>query len=253
MNLDIKQEGRFKYVMQGEGPVIIFLHGLFGALSNFKENFEPFTDRFTVALPLLPLYELEVKDSTVPGMVDYIDGFIEHMGFEKVILLGNSLGGHIGLLYTLEKLEKVQGLILTGSSGLFESALGDTFPKRGDYEYIKNKTETTFYDPEMATKELVDEVFDIVNDREKVIRVLSIAKSALRHNIGERLGAITQPTILIWGNEDSITPPFVGVDFEKLIPNSKLHLIKQCGHAAMMEKPEEFNIILNEWLEQFVK
>ncbi len=96
--------------------------------------------------------------------------------------------------------------------------MGDSYPKRGDYEYIKKKTELTFYDPATASKELVDEVYEIVNSRIKAIKIIALAKSAIRNNLGEELNQIQQPTLLIWGANDSITPPFVGREFQRLIP-----------------------------------
>jgi pimeloyl-ACP methyl ester carboxylesterase len=126
--------------------------------------------------------------------------------------------------------------------------MGDTYPKRGDKEYIRNKTAITFYDPAMATDELVNEVFEITNNRLKVIKIIALAKSAIRNNLGEELSEIKQPTCLIWGNNDTITPPFVGNEFNRLIPNSELHFIDHCGHAPMMEVPEEFNKILATFL-----
>jgi 2-hydroxy-6-oxonona-2,4-dienedioate hydrolase len=83
-----------------------------------------------------------------------------------------------------------------------------------------------------------------------VLRIVSLAKSALRHNLREFLSAIKTPTLLVWGSNDNITPTFVGEEFHKLMPDSSLHFIEQCGHAAMMEKPEEFNLILDNFLQQ---
>ena len=163
-------------------------------------------------------------------------------------LLGNSLGGHIAQLYALANPDKIASITLTGSSGLFESAFGTAFPKRGDYDYISRKTGETFYDPSVATKELVDEVFDIVNDRNKALRVVITAKSAVRHNLADKIPAITAPTLLIWGKQDSVTPAFVAEKFHELIKNSRLHFIDECGHAPMMEKPAAFNKILTEFL-----
>jgi pimeloyl-ACP methyl ester carboxylesterase len=164
--------------------------------------------------------------------------------------MGNSLGGHVALVHVLKHPERIHSLTLTGSSGLFENGMGDTYPKRGDYEYIKRKTELTFFDPAMATKELVDEVYDIVNQRTKVIKIIALAKSAIRNNLGDELKEIQVPTLLVWGNNDTITPPFVGKEFERLIPHSTLHFIDQCGHAPMMERPEQFNQILGEFLKK---
>jgi pimeloyl-ACP methyl ester carboxylesterase len=182
--------------------------------------------------------------------VDFVTKFVDYKGYDKVHVLGNSLGGHVALLYVLAHPERIASVTLTGSSGLFESAFGSAFPKRGDYEYIKKKTSETFYDPEVASKELVDEVFSIVNDRNKAIRVVATAKSAVRHNLGDKLHKIKAPTLLIWGKQDTVTPPFVGEKFHELIENSQLHFLDLCGHAPMMEKPEVFNSILEGFLKE---
>jgi pimeloyl-ACP methyl ester carboxylesterase len=249
MDIPIREEGEFRYVEEGEGDVIIALHGLFGALSNFRDLILHFKDRFRVCIPMLPLYTLPLDETNLKGYVEYIERFVAFKGYQRFVALGNSLGGHIGLIYALRNLEKLRGLVLTGSSGLFEQGLGDTFPKKGDYEFVKTKTEKTFFDPKCATKELVDEVFEIVNDRERALRIIYTAKSAIRNNLSEEVHKIDCPTLLIWGKQDTITPPFVGEEFEKLMPNAQLKLVDQCGHAPMMERPEEFNSLVSDWLE----
>lgn len=248
MNYEIKQEDKFKFIEVGEGEPLVLLHGLFGALSNFKDLIEYFRQHYRVVVPMLPLFELDLLHTSVGGLEKFVHRFIEARGYDGVHLLGNSLGGHVGLLHVLRHPQRIKSLILTGSSGLFENGMGDTYPKRGDYEYIKRKTELTFYDPAVATKELVDEVYDIVNNRMKVIKIIALAKSAIRNNLGEELSQIKQPTLLIWGNNDTITPPFVGREFNKLIPNSELQFIDLCGHAPMMEVPDQFNEILHKFL-----
>ncbi len=248
MNYEIIQEGKFKYIEVGEGEPLLLLHGLFGALSNFQDLIDYFSKRNKVVVPMLPLFDLDLLHTTVGGLEKHVQKFIEFKDYKNIHLLGNSLGGHVALVHVLKHPERIKSLILTGSSGLFENGMGDTYPKRGDYEYIRKKTEVTFYDPAMATKELVDEVYDIVNQRIKVIKVIALAKSAIRNNLGDELKEIKTPTLLIWGNNDTITPPFVGKEFNKLIPNSELHFIDKCGHAPMMERPDEFNEILNGFL-----
>ena len=250
MNHTIIEENGFKYVEEGEGEVLMLLHGLFGALSNFYDIIEGFKKTHKVVIPILPLYDLPIEETTVGGYVNYVERFVAYKGYQKVIVLGNSLGGHIALIYALANPDKIKGVVLTGSSGLFESAMGDSSPKRGDYDYIKKKAEHTFYDPKFASKELVDELFDIVNDRAKVIRVLATAKSAIRQNLAEEVAKISAPTLLIWGNNDTITPPFVGEEIHKLNPNSQLVFIEKSGHAPMMEQPEEFNRYLGKFLNE---
>jgi len=226
----------------------MLLHGLFGALSNFMDLINHFKQTHKVVVPMLPLLELDLLHTSVGGLQKFVQRFIEHRNYNNIHLLGNSLGGHVALVHILKNPERIKTLILTGSSGLFENGMGDTYPKRGDKDYIRKKTELTFYDPAMASEELVNEVFEITNNRLKVIKIIALAKSAIRNNLGEELSTIKQPTCLIWGNNDAITPPFVGKEFHKLIPNSELHFIDKCGHAPMMEVPHEFNKLLDAFL-----
>jgi len=217
-------------------------------LSNFADLVEHFRHTHKVIVPLLPLFDLDLFHTSVGGLEKHVHRFIETMDYQNIHLLGNSLGGHVALVHTLKHPERVKTLTLTGSSGLFENGMGDTYPKRGDKEYIRKKTELTFYDPAVATEELVNEVFEITNNRIKVIKIIALAKSAIRNNLGEELNQIKQPTLLVWGQNDTITPPFVAEEFHKLIPNSDLHFIDKCGHAPMMEVPQAFNKILEEFL-----
>jgi 2-hydroxy-6-oxonona-2,4-dienedioate hydrolase len=248
MNYEIRQTDKFKYIEEGNGEPLILLHGLFGAISNFKGIIEGFKHQYKVIVPMLPLFELDILHTSVGGLEKFLVKFIEKMNYQNIHLLGNSLGGHVALVHVLKHPERIKTLILTGSSGLFENGMGDTYPKRGDYAYIQRKTELTFYDPATATKELVDEVYDIVNQRAKAIKIIALAKSAIRNNLGDELKGVKLPTLLIWGNDDTITPPFVGKEFQRLIPHSELHFIDRCGHAPMMERSEEFNTLLSAFL-----
>lgn len=249
MHYPIQKVDKFKFIESGgDGPPLMLLHGLFGALSNFEGIINYFGNRLNVIVPILPIYEQPILQATVSGLVDYVMDFVHFKDLKQINIVGNSLGGHIALMYTIRDIDRVQSLTLTGSSGLFESGMGNTFPKRGDYEFIKKKTEDTFFNPSVASKELVDEVYGIVNDRGKAIRVIATAKSAIRHNMADKLHLIKIPTLLIWGKNDNVTPPFVAEKFHELIPNSQLVLLEECGHAPMMEKPENFNAILSDFL-----
>ncbi|MEH0154215.1 alpha/beta hydrolase [Limibacter armeniacum] len=250
MSLNIREENGFKYIDEGEGEVLLLLHGLFGALSNWSGVLDHFSKKYRVIIPMLPIYEIPLKQAGLEGLTSHVEEFVALKGLENMTLLGNSLGGHVGLIYTLRNQDKVKRLILTGSSGLYENSMGASYPKRGSYEFIKEKVAYTFYDPEVASKELVDEVFEITNSNAKCLRIVYIARSAQRHNMRDEIKAITVPTLLIWGLNDTITPPQVAHEFNSLIPNSELKFIDKCCHAPMMEQPEAFNHILDSFLEQ---
>ncbi len=247
----LKKEKDFRYIEVGEGTPIIVLHGLMGGLSNFDGVTKYFSSRgYKVIIPELPIYSMSLLKTNVKSFANYLKDFIEYKGLENVILLGNSLGGHIGLYHTKLYPKKVKALIITGSSGLYESAMGGGYTKRSDYEVMKKKAQEVFYDPAVATKEIVDEVYETVNDRNKLIKTLAIAKSAIRHNMAKDLPNMTTPICIIWGKNDSVTPPEVAEEFHELLPDSELYWIDKCGHAAMMEHPEEFNTILMSWLDK---
>ncbi|MEY2941380.1 MAG: 2-succinyl-6-hydroxy-2,4-cyclohexadiene-carboxylate synthase [Bacteroidota bacterium] len=246
----IKAEGEYRYIDEGQGETLLLLHGLFGALSNWAGVINHFKSNYRVIIPLMPIHEMPIKEAGCEGLTEFIEGFIAFKGLDQFSLIGNSLGGHVALIYTLRHPEKIQRLILTGSSGLFENSMGGSYPKRGNYEYIKERVEYTFYDPKTASKELVDEVFEITNSIPKVMRIIAIAKSAQRNNMAKDIVRIKAPTLLIWGLNDTITPPEVGHEFNQLIPGSTLRFIDKCCHAPMMERPVEFNEIVAEWLNQ---
>jgi len=248
MDHSLKEEGEFKYIDVGDGPPLVFLHGLFGALSNFEGPIAYFSKKYRVVMPMLPLYTLPMLNTNVPALADFLDRFIRHKGFSEINLLGNSLGGHVALVYCTKHAALIRTLILTGSSGLYENAFGGGFPRREDKEFLRQRIALTFHDPKHVTDELVEECYVTVNDKAKLIRILSLAKSAIRHNMAKDLPNLPMPVCLIWGKQDTITPPPVAEEFHSLIPHSELYWIDQCGHAAMMEHPDQFNAIVDGWL-----
>ena len=245
----IKKEGKFTYIERGDGAPLILLHGLMGGVDNFGSMVDLVASAgFKVLAPDLKLFEVPLLKTSIKYLSEYLHDFMKHKKLEKAVLVGNSLGGHIALVFSKKYPEKVDGLILTGSSGLYEKAMGDTFPRRGDYDYIKVKTEEVFYNPKTATKKLVNKIFDIVNKSDSVIRLLAFAKSAIRHNMSEDLPNMNMPICLIWGKQDKVTPPHVAEEFQSLFPNSELFWIDKCGHSPMWEHPEKFSEITIDWL-----
>lgn len=248
MSLLVKEEGGFKYVDEGKGQVLMLLHGLFGALSNWEGVVNHYSRHFRVIIPMLPIYEMPIKEAGLQGLREFVEQFVATMQLGKMMIMGNSLGGHVGILYTLANPDKVSKLVLTGSSGLFENTMGGSYPRRGSYDYIRERVAYTFYDPNVASKELIDEVFETTRSIPKCMRIVAIAKSAQRNNLALELINIKVPTLLVWGLNDTITPPMVGHEFNRLIPNSELKFIDKCCHAPMMEHPQKFNELVEDFL-----
>lgn len=249
MSANIFHLDSHQYIDKGSGEVLVLLHGLFSNLANFQYTVDYFSKKYRTIVPFFPLTELSLDKANIDGLVQYLESLLNKLDIRKCTIVGNSLGGHVGIEYTLKHLHRVNALVLTGSSGLFEkNSSTNEIPKRSNYEYIQQKTQRTFYNPLLATKEIVDEVFEIVNDRSKAIKVLNIAKSAVRNNVSQELARLSIPVFLIWGENDEITPPSIANEFHRLIPNAQLAWINKCGHSAMMERPNRFNELLDQFL-----
>ncbi|AWG27327.1 alpha/beta fold hydrolase [Flavobacterium kingsejongi] len=227
---------------------VILLHGLFGNLSNWKAVQDVFSADYNLYTPLLPLFDTVLGRNRLDRLVVFLEKYILDHNIQNPILIGNSLGGHVALLYTLKHPDKVSKLVLTGSSGLYENSFGGGFPRVKDYNYIRKKVEDVFDRKEVVNAEVVDSVYSIVQNNSKVIAVISLARDAQRQNLKDRLAEIKIPVLLIWGLQDIVTPPEVAREFHTLIPHSKLHLIDECGHVPMMEQP----ILFNQYLKVFL-
>jgi pimeloyl-ACP methyl ester carboxylesterase len=250
MDFVLKEENGFSYIDEGEGEVLLLLHGLMGSLSNWDAVVDEFKSKYRVIIPILPIYDMPLITTGVKSLSKFVHKFIKFKQLSNITVLGNSLGGHVALIYVLAHPENIRAMVLTGSSGLYENAFGGSFPRRESIDFVREKVQYTFYDPVVATDELVNDVYKLINDRHSVIRLLAMAKSAIRHNMKKDLHKIQIPVSLIWGRNDKITPPDVALEFNELLPDSELHWIDQCGHAPMMERPEEFNRLLTGFLEK---
>ena len=238
------------YVEEGKGNPIILLHGLFGELSNWKSVLSYFSKTNRIIIPRIPITEVDVKEANLESLTKFIIKFINKLKLKKITLIGNSLGGHVGLMYSILHPKKVKKLILTGSSGLYENSFGGSYPKRGDYNYINDRINYTFYNPNILSIKYVDKIFKTLNDNAKCLNIITIARSAQRNNLARKLYKIKCPTLLVWGLNDTITPPSVAHQFNNLIPNSTLKFIDKCCHAPMMERPKIFNKLIEPFIRE---
>ena len=241
-------EPEFKTVEMGAvGPEIVLLHGLFGALSNW-DTVQPlmaeYSQPIALSLPLISGHRSEVK---VKSLALYTEYFVRSRGFAPVTLCGNSLGGHVALRLCLAAPELVDCLILTATSGLYEHSV-DALPVRPGYDFVKEHMTKVFFNQQFVTEEAIGEIVKILEDRGRVLNLIHAARSAKKDNLKDLLGQIKVPTLLLWGEDDVVTSMDVAEMFHKLIPNSQLVSIKNCGHAPMIEYPEWFSEEVNKFL-----
>lgn len=240
--------------MKNKKENLVLLHGLLGGLSNFGETIAYFYKDYAVYAPELPIFTSSFDDLRNKGInlfVEWLEGYRKENKLESMHLLGNSLGGHVALKYALIHLESVDSLILTGSSGAYESPLGGGLPRRGDREYIRKQAERVFFAKKHVTEELIDSVLERTRSIQDCLKLVAIAKSATRENLIDSSRYILSPTLLVWGAQDYVTPvEQSGMKFENKMQQAKLEIIDACGHAPMMEQPQKFNEIVSAFLKE---
>ncbi len=235
----------------GEGTPLVMLHGMMGSPDNWEPLFPllPSTCR-AVALQF-PFFEDGNNLSSVPSVVDYVAGYLTEAGFDHFVACGNSLGGHVALDLALQMPDRVAGLVLTGSSGLFERTFGAalTHPPR---KWYYDKICEIFYDTSLVTDQMIDDVIRVTSNRRNFRTLIQIAKSAKGDNVAARLKDITCPVLLVWGRQDQITPPDVAEEFHRYLSNSELVWLDKCGHAPMMEHPQDFAGLVGRWWDKYI-
>ena len=238
---------QFRWLERGDGEPVVLLHGLMGHMDHWEATLEALGPTARLLAPELPLFDPR-STTSLAALARYVRDFLDALDIGRAVLGGNSLGGHIALELALAYPERVNGLVLTGSSGLFERTFTRGVPHRPTTEYVREKMEEVFYDPALVTDAWVESVRRTVTTRVTALRVLKVARAARSRNIEPLLGAIRAPTLLVWGKDDRVTPPEVAERFHRLIPGSTLVFLPSCGHAAMLEQPSRFNAIVEAWL-----
>ncbi|MGM0589702.1 MAG: alpha/beta fold hydrolase [Bacteroidota bacterium] len=233
-------------------PVLVLIHGMFGDVGNFQALAQKLQAAgCDIWIPELPLEEAP-RNVSIQYLGNWLRQFLRQMQINDPVLVGNSLGGHIALDVVIRKTYTVAGLILTGSSGLFENHFGDSTPRRYDRSYVRNRMEQTFEHFEI-TERMVDRVMNVLGDRSKLLRIVSLARSTRKYNVESQLKDISLPTLLVWGKQDQITPPHVAEQFATLLPDATLRWIDRCGHAPMMEYPDRFFVEMKPFIERIFR
>jgi 2-hydroxy-6-oxonona-2,4-dienedioate hydrolase len=240
---------RFRWLERGEGEPVVLLHGLLGHMHYWDTTLDILGGGCRAIAPTLPLFDDDLPEASLAELARWVVQFLDALNLGRAVLGGNSLGGHVALTTALTYPKRVAGLVLTGSSGLFERSFTRNVPLRPSSDYVWRKMEEVFYDRRLVTPEWVEAVRRTLTTRTTALRVLRFARAARTNNIAARLETIGVPTLLVWGAEDRITPPSVAGRFASLIPGARLVFLRRCGHAPMLEQPVAFGAVVRAWLE----
>ncbi len=220
---------------------------MFGNPEHWRACANHFAHSWRVLTPRLPLLEVEADDRAITALGDHVLRKMDEAGMERAVVAGNSLGGHIAARMALSRPDRVSGLVLTGSSGLFERGFS-TIPRRPTESWIRCKMREVFHDPVHVTDELVQEMCTFLSNIRRVLHMIRIARCAKRDSLRDLLPAVACPVLLIWGENDDVTPLAVGREFHERLPHSQMHMIQQCGHVPMIEHPGIFNDLVASFL-----
>jgi pimeloyl-ACP methyl ester carboxylesterase len=249
---------KIHYLEAGSGPVVILLHGLGGDASNWAMTVGPLSQKYRVIAPDQIGFGLSDKpflNYRVATLVDFLAGFYKELKIERATLVGNSLGGFVSLAFALAHPERVDRIVLVDAAGY-------ALPKDADMRVlgalnpstrsqVKELLPLVFYNKQVFGGDAaVDALFARRVSAGDGYTIQRLIESIVRGDdvLDGKLSAIKQPTLIIWGREDLLTPLAMGERFKKDIQGSELVIIEKCGHVPQLEKAAEFNAALMKFL-----
>lgn len=242
----------------GAGRPVVFIHGLVGLNKHWRDAVDAIAHRARCLLFEAPLLTMRGPNCTVEGVASLLGEAIATVVAEPTVLVGSSFGGHVTLRIALDRPELVGGLVLVGSSGLYEEPYEEEIEQvvkrdvqhRPSHSWMDKKIAELFYDRAKMPPGIVDEAFAELSQRRAARAMVKLSKSSRRDHMGDRLPRIAAPTLVLWGREDIVTPPRVAEELCSLLPDARLCWIDKCGHAPMIEQPQAFNAALVAFLDE---
>lgn len=248
MEHSIEIEGiKTNYKKSGKGKTIILLHGWGCDLHIFDNLHNLLEQHFTVYSIDLPGFGKTDHPQiawTIEDYAGFVGKFIELNDIDSPILLGHSFGGRISII--LGARIQLNKIVLVGSAGIK--------PTRGIDYYLKVYT----FKAGKHIIRLINRNDELLNKWRKTFGssdyqntsgiMQKVFVNVVNQDLKNFMHKINVPTLLIWGENDTATPIKDARIMEKLIPNSGLVILKNCGHYCFLEKSYEFNIIINNFL-----
>jgi pimeloyl-ACP methyl ester carboxylesterase len=251
---------KIQYVDVGSGPVVVLLHGLGGNSTNWAFNFAALSAKYRVIAPDQIGFGRSDKpliNYRVGTYADFLDKFLDGLGVERATLVGNSMGGWIAALYAVKYPKRVERLVLVDAAGfappkeLDLSTLSGLNPStREQARYLMG---LVFFNPLFKTDAAVDATLAARISAGDGYTIQSLVESIYRNEdmLDGKLSAVKQPTLIIWGRDDGLTPlAREGEKYKKEMPSARFVVFDQCGHVPQVEKAAEFNAAVLKFLSQ---
>jgi pimeloyl-ACP methyl ester carboxylesterase len=234
-----------KYYDVGSGPPLLLIHGIGGDADEWVFCLEPFSaSHRVIALDLLGFGRSDkpLIDYHIAGFVEVVDQFLQALKLERAAILGESLGGWIASAFALEFPHIVEKLVLIDAAGVWDNLRGLPIDVRvSTRAHPREIFQFLFHDKRLAVDWLIDLSYQLHLERGDGYTIDSILRSqeSGRERLDEVIGKLDVPTLIVWGEQDRMLPLEIGQNLHRLIPNSQLEVIPECGHLPMLEKPAE--------------
>ena len=259
---------RVNYVEMGEGPALVFVHGLAGCWQNWLENIPHFARSHRVIAIDLPGFgesELPHEDISMPGYGRLVDAFLGEIGIECASVVGNSMGGFIAAEVAVSHPARVDKLALVSAAGVmtvrpaeltvakhlarsFQAGSARVLARRQSLVRRRGLRKLILYGivrhPELLQPELV---YEIASGGGKP-GFVDAFNAVLDYDFSDRLPDVQHPTLIVWGRNDRIVPVGGAYGYEQLIPNTQRVIFEETGHVPMIERPALFNRVLEDFL-----
>jgi pimeloyl-ACP methyl ester carboxylesterase len=255
----------------GSGPPIVFIHGLSGSWQSWLEQLPVFAREhrvITFDLPGFGASEMPVQKITISGYGRFVDALLDELEVGSAAIVGNSMGGFIGMELAIRFPERAERLVLVSAAGLSIeylrneralAVLGTLENRLAAYSgWLASRSDALARRP--GARRLI---FGIVAHRPDRLPGPLVAEQVrgsgkpgflpaldalTDYPIRDRLGEIACPTLIVWGSEDKLVPARDADEFARLIPNSRKVVWPETGHVAMLERPAAFNALLEAFL-----
>jgi len=233
----------------GSGTPVVFLHGLVGLNDHWEDVASRIQSQCRCVLVELPLLDLRGDDCSILGVAALTRAALRtHLGGDSAVVVGNSFGGHVALHLALSDPALIRGLVLAGSSGLIERTTVREVQVRPSREWLVEKIGELFFDRKHVSDADIERAYEALSHRRRARAMIRLSRSARKNHLGDRIGELTAPALLIWGKEDVVTPPEAAREFHRLLPNARTVWFDRCGHVPMVERPDEFAKALLEFV-----
>jgi 2-hydroxy-6-oxonona-2,4-dienedioate hydrolase len=241
-----------RYIEAGQGPVVILLHGLGAAKEVWMASFGVLAAHYHVyAVDQIGFGHSDkpLLDYKIATFVDFLYEFMQGQNLSKATLVGNSLGGWVALEFAVQHPTMVEKLVLVDSAGMPWTQTPAVDLNASSVAGMRAILESIFYDKHMVTDQAARQIFaDHVRNNDGYTIQRTLAGFASPQFEDTKLGAVHAPTLIVWGRQDELIPVASGEKMRDGIAGAKLVVFEQCGHVPQIEKPEEFNKAVLEFL-----